>query len=298
MTIKGDFIGFTINNIHSSELGIVRVSSGSRYEEDLLPTFNDRTLKVDGANQTYYFGSDDTDKTISIDFAFDQLTEKQLRQLRNVLGQKKISDLTFDEAPYKTWRAKAKNSPSFKYICFDEEINGTTQRVYKGEGSVDFICYYPYAYSRYNTLGEYKDTNKNEWAEASRIPETGHTQSSTASTLTYNFVNAGDLPMDYKLYYYFDDNVNKENCVITLSDGSTLSWRGIQKLGNDTGFVVDSALNLIQGFTGEKGKEVISKNLYNRYKTGGCFFKIDNINKTLNSNGMIPYKFEYRYLYK
>jgi hypothetical protein len=35
--IKGDFIGFTLGNIHSSELGLVRVSDGSRYNEDLLP---------------------------------------------------------------------------------------------------------------------------------------------------------------------------------------------------------------------------------------------------------------------
>jgi hypothetical protein len=36
-SIKGDFIGFTLGNVHSSELGLVRVSDGSRYNEDLLP---------------------------------------------------------------------------------------------------------------------------------------------------------------------------------------------------------------------------------------------------------------------
>jgi hypothetical protein len=36
-SIKGDFIGFTLGDIHSSELGLVRVSDGSRYNEDLLP---------------------------------------------------------------------------------------------------------------------------------------------------------------------------------------------------------------------------------------------------------------------
>jgi hypothetical protein len=35
--IKGDFIGFTLGDIHSSELGLMRVSDGSRYNEDLLP---------------------------------------------------------------------------------------------------------------------------------------------------------------------------------------------------------------------------------------------------------------------
>ncbi|MCD8210484.1 MAG: phage tail family protein [Prevotella sp.] len=55
-----------------------------------------------------------------------------------------MKDLVFDEEPYKHWRAKVDSKPDFKYICFmDEE---THQRVYKGEGSVTFICYFPYAF--------------------------------------------------------------------------------------------------------------------------------------------------------
>jgi len=34
----GDYIGFTFNNVHSSELGILRTSDGSRFNENLLPT--------------------------------------------------------------------------------------------------------------------------------------------------------------------------------------------------------------------------------------------------------------------
>ena len=55
--IKGDFLGFTYNGIHSSELGIFRVSDGSRYTENLLPTIQDKTVQVPGADGTYYFGS-------------------------------------------------------------------------------------------------------------------------------------------------------------------------------------------------------------------------------------------------
>jgi hypothetical protein len=35
---KGDYMGFTYNGSHSSDLGIVRVSNGSRFDENLLPT--------------------------------------------------------------------------------------------------------------------------------------------------------------------------------------------------------------------------------------------------------------------
>jgi hypothetical protein len=33
-----DYIGFTFNGRHSSTLGIVRTSEGSRFNENLLPT--------------------------------------------------------------------------------------------------------------------------------------------------------------------------------------------------------------------------------------------------------------------
>jgi len=36
--LRGDYIGFSYNGIHSSDLGIVRVSEGSRFNENLLPT--------------------------------------------------------------------------------------------------------------------------------------------------------------------------------------------------------------------------------------------------------------------
>jgi hypothetical protein len=35
---KGDYMGFTYNGIHSSDIGIVRTSDGSRFNENLLPT--------------------------------------------------------------------------------------------------------------------------------------------------------------------------------------------------------------------------------------------------------------------
>jgi hypothetical protein len=33
MSIKGDFISFTYNGVHSTELGIVRTSSSNRYND-------------------------------------------------------------------------------------------------------------------------------------------------------------------------------------------------------------------------------------------------------------------------
>jgi hypothetical protein len=55
-----------------------------------------------------------------------------------------MGDLWFQEAPYKVWTAKPAGSSSIKYIPFNNE-NG--QRVYKGEGTVQFVAYWPYAHT-------------------------------------------------------------------------------------------------------------------------------------------------------
>lgn len=54
MPTQGDFISFTYNGVHSTELGIVRVNVSNRYNDALLPTFQDKTVQVPGSNGTYF----------------------------------------------------------------------------------------------------------------------------------------------------------------------------------------------------------------------------------------------------
>jgi hypothetical protein len=72
---KGDFIGFTFNDIHSSELGIVRVSSGNRYEEQLTPQFKDKSVEIPGKEGAIYLGSEIDKREFRIPFAFAGITE-------------------------------------------------------------------------------------------------------------------------------------------------------------------------------------------------------------------------------
>ncbi|MBO7078862.1 MAG: hypothetical protein J6W64_03525 [Bacilli bacterium] len=51
---SGDFLGFTIGEIHSSQLNITRVSSNNRYEDNLLPNLKDITIEIPGGDGTYY----------------------------------------------------------------------------------------------------------------------------------------------------------------------------------------------------------------------------------------------------
>ena len=155
--IKGDFTGFSFGGRHSSDIGITRVSDGSRYNDNLLPNLQDVTAQVPGGDGIYYWGSFYTQKPFNINVAFDSLTEENLQELRGWFGSKDIQQLIFDEAPYKYYMAKVTSPPQFKYICFDED----GIRIYKGEGTIQFTCYYPYAKSVYKWLDEYRLDKEN-----------------------------------------------------------------------------------------------------------------------------------------
>ena len=142
---SSDYIGFTFNGVHSDTLGIKRTSEGSRFNESLLPTIQDKTVQVPGGDGMYHFGSYYTQKQFNISYAFDALTEEQLARIKVLFGDKKIHELIFDEVPYKVYQAKVTGSASIKHIPFTE---GATNRIYKGEGSIQFTAYDPYAHCR------------------------------------------------------------------------------------------------------------------------------------------------------
>lgn len=151
MAQKGDFIGFTFNGTHSSDLGIVRTSNGSRYNSNLLPSSQDQTVAVPGGDGVYFFGTNYQTRVFQLQIASDEISEETMRRIQQTWGDKEIHELIFDETPYKVYMAKCTNMPQFNFICFDEN----NQRVYKGEGSVEFTCFYPYAKSRYKFLDQY-----------------------------------------------------------------------------------------------------------------------------------------------
>ncbi len=70
-SIKGDYIGFTFGDVHSSELGLVRVSDGSRYNTDLLPPLDDKVAQVAGRDGEVLFGTTYKAKEIKVPVAFD-----------------------------------------------------------------------------------------------------------------------------------------------------------------------------------------------------------------------------------
>ena len=139
-----DFRGFRFGKIHTSDLHLEVVSTSNRYEARILPAPTDITTDISGGDGQYYFGSTYKNREITCEVAFDSVSEQDYRKIRQLFATDKLLDLVFDEEPYKTWKAKLKNKPEFKSLCFTDKETG--KRVYKGSGKLTFICYFPYAF--------------------------------------------------------------------------------------------------------------------------------------------------------
>lgn len=231
--MKGDFTGFKINGIHSSELGITRIADGDRYDETLIPDLEDKTVEIPGNDGSYYYGSYFKPREFKINVAFDHLTNPQFRRLRQLTSNRRLFPLVFDEAPYKVYMVKASAPPEFHYICFDETkvtysstgqedyIDGSidhidhssnqSEMIYKGEGDLTFTAYNPFGYAPHKTLNEYKEEydNVDEWAETSGLKETLSGYDKSEKYRKYS-TKEEDNPQELGLYV-----LNNEEYVLT-----------------------------------------------------------------------------------
>ena len=322
-----DFFGFSFKGYHSSNLGIVRVSDGSRYDDTIIPAFQDKTVAVPGGDGTYFFESFYTNRTFNISIAFDALTEAQFRQLRQVFNGKEVGDLIFDEAPYKAYTVKVQSPPQLKYICFDMEVEdqSTTStilhnhdlythssasaytaptspgRVYKGEGTIQFIGYRPYAHSVHKYLNEYSDTNISEWSAASRMRANGSDLDGT-NTGTVRVYNAGDIEADFCLYFSAANSVDLDAVVLRYSTGDEiihgLYFDNIEMATGDSYIRINTKTNLVEGCDSNFN---LTGTLYNQYISAGDFFKIPVCASTTEYYRIVSdvasTKIEYDYLY-
>ena len=294
-----DYVGFTFNGKHSSELGIVRTSEGSRFNENLLPTIQDKTVQVPGGDGMYHFGSYYTQRQFNISYAFDALTEQQLSEIRRVFGDKKIHELIFDEVPYKKYYAKVTGSASIKHIPFAE---GSTNRIYKGEGSIQFTAYDPYAYSVKKYLDQYDETNKNEWKDAAGLlPSQGNYDILLKGGNTIDLYNPGVKETDFIITFDFKEGAIQEGGIFLDADHQ-LNFEQMLPQGKDENkddqVKINTKLNLLEGY--RNGKK--SGYIYNNAIIDGTFFKIPIGESvlTINQKANLSQNFnsiEYDYIY-
>ena len=288
MAIKGDFISFTYNGVHSTELGVMRVTSSNRYTDALLPTIQDKAVQAPGSHGTYFFGSYYTQRPITINVAFDEVSESQIRLIRKTFGDGLSHQLIFDDEPYKVYYAKTTGTPQLQYIPF------SSPRVYKGEGTFTFTCYEPFAHtpnsnkylSQY-VVGNpsnpiwYKYDNKTEWNLSANLLVTQGTYDNYTSATGFKIYNPGDVETDFKFIAPITNLLRG----IKISDGNndlasyTLLINAPTAKTGDSYLCFNSKLNLIEGLNSSKQK---TGTIYNEYINSGSWFKIP-LNKT-NTN--------------
>lgn len=249
-----DFTGFYFDGIHSSTYHIVRVSDGDRYTEGLFPEFKDRASELVGGEGSVYEGTDFQQTPFTINIAFDHLTEEDFVGIKRWLDPRQLKEFRFDERPYKAYWAKLEKRPEFEYICFLEN----EERIYKGEGKLDFIAYNPFGYcnddrtvmtpeglqdsknidkKNWQDLGTYVpfnviDNNVTEWAAASGLKnfstvdkiynEFFEEEDRTVNNISYymaNLYNAGDFDTDFEL---FIDLSQQDNATAFLGEKITI----------------------------------------------------------------------------
>ena len=271
-----DFIGFTYNGRHSwRDLGIYRTSDGSRYNNNLTATMTDKTVDVPSGDGQYYFGTTFKNRTFTVNYAFDNLTEEKLQQLKTVFDGKGVHDLIFDETPDQVWSAKVTGTASIKYLCFDDDtLTDQYKRIYKGEGSITFTCYYPFARS---------------------VATKGGTSTGREGIITERIGGTVPTPFVFTIDFQYSDDLNTDDTESVLStltvNSNTITLVPAIKVTEDDIITWDSKTGIIK-----KGTSVCS------YTGQGIATLEPNSRVTFSAEGTnlgenYKLKIQYKYLY-
>lgn len=183
---------------------------------------------------------------------------------------------------------------------------GTKRRIYKGEGSINFIVYDPFARQLYKQLELYEANgydNINEWAASSGILTTAEYENGAFDVYQnisnsgireaahfngqINVYNPGDLDTPYYLFIpYVNNRIDSEigENIIIGNDGMTdLIIEPFENKGSteENGVIINTRAELIEGvhydYTLRAWRN--TGNIYNRYIKRGSFGRIFKGNK-------------------
>ena len=169
--------------------------------------------------------------------------------------------------------------------------NSRMSRIYKGEGNITFVAYFPFAKSNFKVLPEPGDEyyeGSDSWAFSSGILSAEEKAAKAIDEYhdgVINVYNGGDIATGFRLYcpgfptepvqIHYDNGATNGSVISSLIlDQYTLK-------SGDIGVLIDTNTGLITGVS-EFSKDVnenaiytTSGNLYNQYVNSGYFFKLD-----------------------
>ena len=151
---KDGYLGFTFAGHHSSEYGLLVVSDGSRYHQNLFSDFTDTVTQVPGKNGGHYFGTQIGMKNFDLQCVFDDINTHTKQKIEQWLYPDKTGWLIFDEMPYKKYYVKISQNIQFNFLPFDEYKTKGSLRfqrdILKGEVTISFFSFYEYGIENEN----------------------------------------------------------------------------------------------------------------------------------------------------
>lgn len=239
---QGEFLSFNYRGISSADMGIVRVSDGSRLHKDLLPPSEERSITVEGRDGELLTNSWHSTRTFTLDIAYDNISEADKRKLGEWLEPTTEGELYFEEHKYKVYTVRVTDEVRLDFIPFNIKDD---EYVYKGEGQITFKAYYPYAISPVQTI------HKNEAGyQGSNIPTP-----ETAESLNYNkmletgrmrLFNAGQVQTPLYIDFVVKKNIGYQ--VLSLREGEKLLNQiaiDLSKLETDTTYTLNAESKLL-----------------------------------------------------
>lgn len=303
------------------DLGLTRVSSSNRYSENLNPPMTEKTIKKPGEDGQYYFSTDLGATNHSINVAFDSLSEEQLRQLKQIQSSKSFWRLTYDNVPYKYYNVKPTGTSKLSYVPFLKD----GVRKYKGEGTLEFVCYEGCAHcwvdsksefyidsamttpkKRFENIDEWKNSCGlfNETKIAYKEVQKNFSKSTKDNTLLYQaeventegfFINNAEKVIKIK---QLKDNLSDK--VVGLKSTFIFSKNGINKKIIEKNWVPD---NITLDFSQKKATAIydsndggIQKEIFDKFdddftKITWKIYGYHIETKTLRSSNFVDYNF-------
>ena len=158
--MKRSFISFIYDGKYSEDMGVLSVVSGDRMERNLYADFGDNTTESDVLDGQYYWSTHFKTNTLSLTLATDEITEKQLDEIKRWLRPGPPRLLILSEHPFRGTYARISSTPKYSMLPFEEKITlkvaganvKTSTTVYRGDIEVEFVMDEPFWFSLNNIL--------------------------------------------------------------------------------------------------------------------------------------------------
>lgn len=158
--MRRSFISFIYDGKYSEDMGVLSVVSGDRMERNLYADFGDNTTESDVLDGQYYWSTHFKTNTLSLTLATDEITEKQLDEIKRWLRPGPPRLLILSEHPFRGTYARISSTPKYSMLPFEEKITlkvaganvNTSTTVYRGDIEVEFVMDEPFWFSLNNIL--------------------------------------------------------------------------------------------------------------------------------------------------